>query len=108
MPRTDEDILHNLMHHCTEDVRAPASIAAQVLARQRRRDRRGRVVTLAATTTALGTAAGMVALVPRPAPPGHPAPRARPAITLTAAQRSCTTSAPWRPALRGARAATSS
>jgi hypothetical protein len=87
MPRTDEDVLRNLMHHCTDDVRARASIAAQVVARQRRRDRRGRVVTLAATTAALGTAAGVVALVPRQAPHGHPAPGARPAITLTAAQR---------------------
>jgi hypothetical protein len=86
MPRTDEDILRNLMRHCTDDVHAPASIAAQVVARQRRRGRRGKVISLAATTAALGTAAGVVALVPRPAPHGR-WPGTRPAITLTAAQR---------------------
>jgi hypothetical protein len=87
MPRTDEDILRAVMRRCTEEVHAPASIAAQVVSRQRRRERRGRILTLTATTAALGTAAGVVALVPRQAaqhPGGHPA---RPAITLTAAQR---------------------
>ena len=87
MPRTDEDILRAVMRRCTEDVHAPASIAAQVVSHQRRRARRGRILTLTATTAALGTAAGVVALVPRQAaqnPGAHPA---RPAITLTAAQR---------------------
>jgi hypothetical protein len=87
MPSTDEDILRAVMRRCTEEVRAPASIAAQVVSRQRRRERRGRILTLTATTAALGTAAGVVALVPRQAahnPAAHPA---RPAITLTAAQR---------------------
>jgi hypothetical protein len=87
MPRTDEDILRAVMHGCTEDVHAPASIAAQVVSRQRRRDRRGRILTLTATTAALGTAAGVVALVPRQAAPSPGAHPARPAITLTAAQR---------------------
>jgi len=87
MPRTDEDILRAVMRRCTEQVHAPASIAAQVVSRQRRRERRGRILTLTATTAALGTAAGVVALVPRQAaqnPGAHPA---RPAITLTTAQR---------------------
>ena len=87
MPRTDEDILRAVMRHCTEDVHAPASIAAHVVSHQRRRARRGRILTLTATTAALGTAAGVVALVPRqaaPSPGGH---QTRPAIMLTAAQR---------------------
>ena len=87
MPRTDEDILRAVMRRCTEDVHAPASIAAQVVSRQRRRERRGRILTLTATTAALGTAAGVVALVPRQAAPNPGAHPARPAITLTAAQR---------------------
>ena len=58
MPRTDEDILRAVMRRCTEDVHAPASIAAQVVSHQRRRARRGRILTLTATTAALGTAAG--------------------------------------------------
>jgi hypothetical protein len=86
MPGTDEDTLRTLMHRCTEDVHAPASIAAQVVTRQRHRDRRGRILTLTATAAALGTAAGVVALVPRQAP-GPGAHHTSPAITLTAAQR---------------------
>ena len=86
MPRTDEDILRAVMRRCTEDVHAPASIAAQVVSHQRRRARRGRILTLTATTAALGTAAGVLALVSRQAqsPAVH---QTRPAITLTAAQR---------------------
>jgi hypothetical protein len=87
MPSTDEDILRAAMRRCTEEVHAPASIAAQVVSRQRRRERRGRILTLTATTAALGTAAGVVALVPRQAAPNPGAHPARPAITLTAAQR---------------------
>jgi hypothetical protein len=87
MPSTDEDILRAVMRRCTEEVHAPASIAAQVVSRQRRRERRGRILTLTATTAALGTAAGVVALVPRQAAPNPGAHPSRPAITLTAAQR---------------------
>ena len=88
MPLTDEDILRDLLHRGTPRVTLPASMATQVVARQRRRDRRVRVVSLAATGAALGTAAGVVALSP-----GHashitnPASPVRPAIRLTAAQR---------------------
>jgi hypothetical protein len=78
MPSTDEDVLRAAMRRCTEDVRAPASIAAQVVSHQRRRARRGRILTLTATTAALAAAAGVVALVPH---------QTRPAIALTAAQR---------------------
>jgi hypothetical protein len=87
MPSTDEDVLRAVMRRCTEDVHAPASIAAQVVSHQRRRARRGRILTLTATTAALAAAAGVVALVPRQAaqtPGGH---QTRPAIALTAAQR---------------------
>lgn len=87
MPSTDEDVLRAVMRRCTEEVQAPASIAAQVVSRQRRRERRGRILTLTATTAALGTAAGVVALVPRQAAPNPGAHHGRPAITLTAAQR---------------------
>jgi hypothetical protein len=89
MPATDEDIIRDLLHRYTDQVRPPASIAAAVAARQRRRDRRRRVAAVAATGAALGTAAGVVAVVP-----GHssPAPSAslrgtQPAIRLTAEQR---------------------
>jgi hypothetical protein len=87
MPSTDEDILRAVMRRCTEDVHAPASIAAQVVSHQRRQARRRRVLTLTATTAALGTAAGVVALVPREAAQTPGLHQTRPAITLTAAQR---------------------
>jgi hypothetical protein len=85
MPATDEDIIRDLLHRYTDNVRPPASIATEVVARQHRQDRRRRVLSLAATGAAVGTAAGVIAVVP-----GHssPAPgRTQPAIRLTADQR---------------------
>jgi hypothetical protein len=93
MPATDEDIVRDLLHRYTDHVRPPASVVTEVVARQRRRDRGRRVASLAATGAALGTAAGVIAVVP-----GHsaPAPAAsgstrpgstQPAIRLTADQR---------------------
>jgi hypothetical protein len=94
MPLTDEDIIRDPLHRGTPQVNLPDSMATEVVARQRRRDRRGRIVSLAATGTALGTAIGVVALTPgHSIIPGHavhitnPAPPVRPAIRLTAAQR---------------------
>jgi len=84
MLATDEDIIRDLLHRYTEHVHPTASIATEVVARQRRRDRR-RVVSLAAAGAAVGTAAGVIAVVPghsSPAPGGRP-----PEIRLTADQR---------------------
>jgi len=90
MPAIDEDIIRDLLHRYTDHVHPTASIAAGVVARQRRRDRR-RVVSLAATGAAVGTAAGVIAVVPghsAPAPGGPSAVgRTQPAIRLTADQR---------------------
>ena len=97
MPAIDEDIVRDLLHRYADQVRPPASIATVVAARQRRRDRRRRVASVAAAGAALGTAAGVIAVVPgvtSPAPGGHGgsgSPGAsgatRPAIRLTADQR---------------------
>ncbi|MGI8452112.1 MAG: hypothetical protein ACR2MP_33995, partial [Streptosporangiaceae bacterium] len=94
MPLTDEDIVRDLLHRGTPQLNLPASMATEVVARQRRRDRRGRIVSVAATGVALGTAAGVVALAPgHSGAPGravqttNPASPARPALKLTAAQR---------------------
>jgi hypothetical protein len=98
MPITDEDIIRDLLHRYADHVHPPASIATEVAARQRRRDRRRRVVSLAATGAALGTAAGVIVLVPGHSSPAHSAPAAAgkttpaagktaPAIRLTADQR---------------------
>jgi hypothetical protein len=85
MPAIDEDTLRGLMHHSTRDLHAPpAAVTAHVISRyQRRRKLRIRALGAAATGVAAGTAFGLLA-----ASSGGPgqAP-ARPAITLTAAQR---------------------
>jgi hypothetical protein len=85
MPATDEDILRDLMHRCTDDVYAPAAIATGVATRQRQRRHRRRVVSAVAAGAAFATVAGVVAAAPSRGPAGTRA--ARPAITLTAAQR---------------------
>jgi hypothetical protein len=96
MPITDEDVIRDLLHRGTGHVRPPASIATGVVARQRRRDRNRRVASIAAAGAALGTAAGVIAIVP-----GHSSPApglagsagtgssgsTQPAIRLTADQR---------------------
>jgi hypothetical protein len=84
MPATDEDIIRDLLHRYTDHISPAASIATAVAARQRRRDRR-RVLSLAAASAAVGTAAGVFAVVPghsSRAPGG-----AAPVIRLTADQR---------------------
>jgi hypothetical protein len=63
LPATDEDIIRDLLHRYTDHVRPPASIATEVAARQRHRDRR-RIVSLTAAGAALGAAAGVIAVVP--------------------------------------------
>ena len=88
MPATDEDILRDLMHRCTDDIYPPASIATHVVSRQRRRHRRRQLVSLAATGAALGTIATVVAAVPRQAAPAPQAAHgSQPAMKLTAEQR---------------------
>ena len=85
MLATDEDIIRDLLHRYTEHVHPTASIATEVVARQRRRDRR-RVVSLAATGAAVGTAAGVIAVVPGHSSPA-PGQKPPPVIRLTADQR---------------------
>jgi hypothetical protein len=63
MPTTDEDIIRDMLHRYTDHVRPPVSIATEVAARQRHRERR-RIVSLTATGAALGAAAGVIAVVP--------------------------------------------
>jgi hypothetical protein len=80
MPGTDEDIIRDLLHRYTDHIQPAASVATAVAARQRRHDRR-RVMSLAAAGAAVGTAAGVIAVVP-----GHSGGTA-PVIRLTAEQR---------------------
>lgn len=71
MLTTDEDLVRDLLHRYTDGVRPPASIATDVAARQRYRERR-RVVSIAATGAALGAAAGVIAVVPGHSSPQRP------------------------------------
>ncbi len=91
MPTTDEDIIRDLLHRSTDHVHPAATIATEVAARQRRKDRRRKVASVAAASAALGTAASLIAIVPgHPSPaPGGPAAggASRPVIRLTADQR---------------------
>jgi hypothetical protein len=103
MPITDEDIVRDLLHRYTDHVQPRDSIATAVIARQRRRDRNRRLASAAAAGAALATAAGVIAVLPGPAPrapqsPGNALPTTRqpvtsrpatrqPALKLTADQR---------------------
>lgn len=87
MPLTDEDIIRDLLHRGTPPVNLPAALAAGVVARQRRRDRRGRLLSLAATGTALAVAVGVIVLTPGPAARVAKPASPRPAIRLTDGQR---------------------
>lgn len=87
MPLTDEDIIRDLLHRGTPPAPPPVSMARQVAARQRRRDRRGHVATLTATGV-VATAVGVVAATSGPAPVPTLLHRPhQPLIRLTAAQR---------------------
>jgi hypothetical protein len=94
MPTIDEDTLRDLMHRSTGDLHASPAVTAGIVASHRRRRNRNRVLGLAATGVAAGTAFGLVAAGAGPGAgagaPGGPAAAGRPplpAIRLTAAQR---------------------
>jgi hypothetical protein len=91
MPATDEDVVRDLLHRYTAHVHPPVSIAVGVLARQRCRDRRRKVTSLAAAGAALGTAVGVFAAAGghQTSATGGPGAAGRrwPAIRLTADQR---------------------
>jgi hypothetical protein len=93
MPTIDEDTLRDLMHRSTSDLHASPAVTAGIVAGHRRRRNRNRVLGLAATGVAAGTAFGLVAYGAGPvaggATPGGSATGLHhlPAIQLTAAQR---------------------
>jgi len=63
MPLTDEDIVRDLLHRCTEDVHPDGSVAARVAQRQRRKEIRRRAGSAIAAGAALGVAAGVIIAV---------------------------------------------
>jgi hypothetical protein len=87
MPDIDEDILRDLMHRSTDDLRAPAQVAAGILARHRRRRSRSLVLSVVATGAAAGVLAGvLVAGTGSESRPAASRPPAAGTIRLTAEQ----------------------
>jgi hypothetical protein len=61
MPSLDEQDLRDLMRNSTRDLHAPAGVGAQIVTRHRRRTARRRVLGVAMTGAAAGTAFGVIA-----------------------------------------------
>jgi hypothetical protein len=86
MPDIDEDILRDLMHRSTGDLRAPAAVTTGILDRNRRRRTRGRVLSVVAAGAAAGVVAGVLVSGSGPGSPAHGPAAAAGAIRLTASQ----------------------
>jgi hypothetical protein len=89
MPATDEDLLRDLMHRATGDLRARSEITTGIVTASRRRHVRGRALGIGVTGAAAAAAVGVAAVASSASGSGH---AARPgnsgqAIQLTAAQR---------------------
>ena len=86
MPITDEDVLRELLHRATDDVRAPSAVTAGIVTRHRRRVRSTRILSI--TTTSVAAAAVVATVVVTrvgPSAPGHAQhPAALPATELPA------------------------
>lgn len=61
MPKTDDDVLRELLHRATDDVHAPSAVAARIVARHHRRLRNTRILSI--TTTSVAAAAVVSAMV---------------------------------------------
>jgi hypothetical protein len=90
MPVIDEDVLRQLMHHSTDDLHAPAGVAAGIVTRHRRHRRRVQALGLSATGVAAAAAVGLVAsgaIGGAPASSSAGSAGHLPVIKLTAAQQ---------------------
>lgn len=98
MPQTDEEVVRELLHRATDDLRAPSAVTAGIVTRHRRRLRSTRILSI--TTTSVAAAAVVATVVVTrvgPSAPGHVHPPAAlpstelptvklPPIKLTAVQ----------------------
>jgi hypothetical protein len=88
MPKTDEDVLRELLHRATDDLHAPPAVTTGIVSRHRRRHRNTRMLSI--TTTSLAAAAVVSAVVVTrvgPAAPGDAQhPTALPPVKLSAMQ----------------------
>jgi hypothetical protein len=86
MTKTDDDVLGELLHRATDDLRAPSAVSARIVTRHHRRLRNTRILSI--TTTSVAAAAVVAAAVvtrigpSAPSHAGHPA--ALPATELPA------------------------
>jgi hypothetical protein len=91
MPVIDEDVLRELMHRSTDDLHAPAGVAAGIVTRHRRHRRRVQALGVAATGVAAAAALGLAASGAVRPPASHASHAGRavplPVIRLTAAQQ---------------------
>jgi hypothetical protein len=86
MPITDEDVLHELLHRATGDLRAPSAVTAGIVASHHRRLRNTRILSIATTSvTAAAVVAAVIAARVGPTAAGHGQnPAALPATGLPA------------------------
>ena len=86
MHQTDEDVLRELLHRATDDLRAPSAVTAGIVTRHRRRLTSTRILSITTTSVAAAAVAATV-LVTRlgPSAPGHAhPPAALPPATIPA------------------------
>jgi len=93
VPKTDEDILRELLHHATDDLHAPSAITAGIVTRYHRRHRNSRILSITVTSVAAAAVVATVVVTRAgpfaPSHAQHPAaqhPVVLPAIKLTAVQ----------------------
>jgi hypothetical protein len=88
MPITDEDVLHELLHRATDDLRAPSAVTAGIVASHYRRLRNTRILSIATTSvTAAAVVAAVIVARVGPAAAGHGQnPAALPATELPATE----------------------
>jgi hypothetical protein len=94
MPKTDEDVLRELLHRATDDVQAPSAVTTGIVTRHYRRLRNTRILSISTTSVAAAALVAAAVVVPRfgPSAPGRAQnPAALPAtklppVTLTAVQ----------------------
>ncbi len=77
MPKTDEDVLRELLHRATDDLGAPCAITAGIVTRHYRRVRNTRILSIATTSVAAAAVvAAMVVTRVGPSAAGHAQPPA--------------------------------
>jgi hypothetical protein len=77
MPKTDEDVLRELLHRATDDLHAPSAVPASIVARHHRRLRNTRILSI--TTTSVAAAAMVAAVVVTRVGPSAPGQAQNPA-----------------------------